>query len=528
MTPEDAGHSKGNILIIDDSPDNLRILSMSLVGCGYKVRCVTNSKMALVSLSHLLADLILLDIRMPIIDGYEVCRQIKMNPATQDIPIIFISAADDISGKVKAFAVGGVDYITKPFQTEEVLARIANQLTIQKLQKELRQKNQVLQREIEEHKQTQAALRDAKDAAEAANYAKSEFLARMSHELRTPLNAILGFSGLMQGDDSLSAENHDYVAGIHRGGRQLLNLLNQILAVTKAESNKLVSHNRSVNFIDFLKELASEWHRKAALKSLSFHQDVPSNLPEWIDVDDVKLRQILNNLMDNAIRCTPRGEVTLKIWAERLCLPLASDTSSSKENTPRVPLYFEVKDTGVGIPEEEISSLFNAFSSATSGRHLGGGAGLGLFTSRQFVQAMGGEITIASVPGSGTVVRFFVMTRPAPPQQDRQDLDGVNKSPAKSENRPEILAPISSFYSVKDDALEALNQDMKPQWFLQLRKAAIKGFDRQITQLIHEIPASHDSLKTLLMSWNRNFEFDQIVAITQRIAAGDLTHEHHE
>jgi two-component system, sensor histidine kinase and response regulator len=208
MNPDSTNFSRGNLLIIDDSPANLRVLSATLIEQGYDVRCVKSGSMALIGIQTSPPDLILLDICMPGIDGYQVCQWLKSNVQTQHIPIIFLSALDDVSDKIKAFETGGVDYITKPFYNKEVLARIEHQLTIRRLQKQLLEQNQFLQQEILErqrieaalrqeiytHTLTEAALQDAKEVAEASNQAKSEFLSRMSHELRTPLNAILGFA----------------------------------------------------------------------------------------------------------------------------------------------------------------------------------------------------------------------------------------------------------------------------------------------------------------------------------------------
>ena len=140
--------SINNILIVDDTPDNLRLLSKTLIQEGYKVRCAVNGSMALLTIKAKLPDLILLDINMPDMDGFEICRQLKKSQTTRDIPIIFVSALDEIFDKVKAFEVGAVDYISKPFQIPEVISRVNNQLNIQNLRKQLVQKNQLLEIEV--------------------------------------------------------------------------------------------------------------------------------------------------------------------------------------------------------------------------------------------------------------------------------------------------------------------------------------------------------------------------------------------
>ncbi|WP_448571221.1 diguanylate cyclase [Trichothermofontia sp.] len=154
-------HAKGNILLVDDTPDNLRLLSNILSRQGYEVRSVINGQMALMGVRAEPPDLILLDINMPQMNGYEVCQQLKRDEQTADIPIIFISALDDVIDKVRAFTIGGVDYITKPFQLEEVLARVENQLTLRRLQRLLKEQNKQLQREIQEHQRAEMALQVA-------------------------------------------------------------------------------------------------------------------------------------------------------------------------------------------------------------------------------------------------------------------------------------------------------------------------------------------------------------------------------
>src|ERR671933_118341 len=159
MCSDPTSPTKGNILIVDDVPENLRLLSTMLTEQGYKVRPVINGKLALNAAQLLPPELILLDIMMPELNGYEVCQQLKASVATREIPVIFLSALDDVSDKVKAFSVGGVDYITKPFQAEEVLARVKNQLSLRSLQEQLSEQNALLQQEILVRQQAEEALK---------------------------------------------------------------------------------------------------------------------------------------------------------------------------------------------------------------------------------------------------------------------------------------------------------------------------------------------------------------------------------
>jgi two-component system, sensor histidine kinase and response regulator len=517
MNSDSTTTSKGSILVIDDSPDNLRVLSSTLTRNGYKVRCVTNGEMALIGINRLPTDLILLDIRMPLMDGYEVCRQLKANPNTRDIPVIFLSAADDVAGKVKAFAVGGVDYITKPFQTEEVLARIANQLTIQRLQNQLLERNQRLQQEIDEHKQTEAALQDAKEAAEAANYAKSQFLAKMNHELRTPLNAILGFTELMRGDPALGETYQDYLNTINQSGEHLLKLLNHILAVTSAGADKISLNEHDFDLHHLLNSIASAAQQKASAKGLQLSVECAPIVPRHIRSDESKLRQVLMNLLENAIQFTQQGKGMLRVKVENHRVEELTKQGGTEQPSPRplIPIVFEVEDTGAGIAAHEMSHLFQVFSQTEVGRKSERGVGLGLFISRQFIRVMGGEITVSSTAGQGTIVRFYILAHLAEPNLE------LAQSAAASSDRPIVFSfqpPANQpTHLTEERMVEAMQTQMPTEWLTRLHQAATKGFDRQISHLIREIPATHASLARALTYWNQNFQFDQILAITQQV-----------
>ena len=398
----------GNILIVDDTPENLQILSATLSERGYKVRGVVKGQMALRAAKSAPPDLILLDIRMPEMDGYEVCSQLKADPKTREIPVIFISALDEVLDKIKAFAVGGVDYITKPFQVAEVLARVEHQLTILRLSHQLREQNQQLQQEILERLK-------AEKAAEAASQAKSEFLANMSHELRTPLNAILGFTQVMSRDLQLSTEQREYLRIINRSGEHLLDLINDILDLSKIEAGLSTLYESSFDLYRLLDSLEEMLQIKAEQKNLQLIFNVPSSLPHYIKTDSKKLRICLINLLGNAIKFTDNGTVTLRVFAgleteetdtgnslSKLC------TSSSSPSIFPNTLHFEVEDTGSGIAPAEMAGLFDAFVQTETGRKFAEGTGLGLAITRKFVQLMGGEIQISSVLGEGAIFKFDI------------------------------------------------------------------------------------------------------------------------
>lgn len=415
----------GNILIIDDKPSDIQLLSTTLSNQGYIVRGAAKGKMGIKAAQADPPDVILLDIRMPDLDGYAVCEQLKANPKTQDIPIIFLSALDDVLDKVRAFQIGAVDYITKPFQIEEVLARVKNQLIVRHLNKQLIEKTQELQAQNQQLQQEIIERRKAEKTAEAASKAKSDFVANMSHELRTPLNAILGFTQLMHRDKCLSDEQQEYLEIINHSGEYLLGLIDDVLELSKIESGRFSLNLNSFDFYRFLDSIEEMFQMKAEQNGLYLMILVSSAVPQYIKTDQQKLRGCLINLIGNAIKFTQSGGVVLRVRLSngRADLRIGSGEemeemqeegeeklspiSNAPLSTPH-SLIFEVKDTGSGIAPDEIATIFQAFAQTETGRKSEEGAGLGLAISQKFVQMMGGEITVSSIVGQGTTFRFNI------------------------------------------------------------------------------------------------------------------------
>ena len=284
----------------------------------------------------------------------------------------------------------------------------------------------------------ESALRVAKEAAEAANRAKSAFLANMSHELRTPLNAILGFSQLMARDSSLLRSQQEHLGIITRSGEHLLALINDVLEMSKIEAERTTLNEQSFDLYRLLHSLQEMLQLKAKSKGLQLIFECASDVPQFVQTDESKLRQVLINLLGNAIKFTQTGSVTLRVSmgsgdrsegeegvgsgeedtgtrrqvdSENSAL-WASSTPYSLAPSP-YSLFFEVEDTGPGIAPDEIEILFEAFVQTETGRNSQQGTGLGLAISREFVKLMGGDITLNTRLGEGTIFRFDIQVSPA-------------------------------------------------------------------------------------------------------------------
>ena len=374
---------ENNILIVDDVLDNLDLLSRILTRRGYKVRSVERGVKAIEIAQTGWADLILLDINMPGMDGYEVCRRLKADERTSSIPVIFLSALDRILDKVDAFGVGGVDYITKPFQIKEVLARVKTHLQLHNLQKNL--ETQVASRTVE--------LATALQKAEAANNAKNIFFSQITHELRTPMNAILGFVQLMQRNSSLNSEHHEQLRIINHSGEHLMALINDVLEVSKIEAGRSILEKSNFDLERTVKGIEEMLRLKAQSKNIAFIVERNPYLPRYIKTDEKKLQQVLINLLANAVKFTDKGRVSLQI-----------DYSRSKP----YQISFSVRDTGYGIAPEELSSLFMPFVQTQAGRQSQSGTGLGLSICQEYVRLMGGELKVISQIEQGSTFSFDI------------------------------------------------------------------------------------------------------------------------
>ena len=359
------GTSKGDILIVDDTPDNLRLLSAMLTHQGFAVRKALNGQRALFSAQTDPPDLILLDIKMPEMSGYQVCRQLKEDPKTGEVPIIFISALDDAMDKVQAFAAGGIDYITKPFQEAEVLARIENQLRIQRLQRQLLQQNEELAR---------------------SNRDLEQFAYVVSHDLQQPLQSITGFIRLLQlkHKDDLGDMAHEYLNRIHEAGDRMQRLIQDLLTYAQ------MGHDQPpMQVLDGDRLLGQVTENLQA--AIAQHQVIlqADPLPQVLG-NEIQLIQLFQNLLSNGIKFVRAGtQPQIRISVE-----------------PQGDRWrFGIHDNGIGIAPHNLDKIFYIFQRTESAQQYPG-TGIGLATCKKIVENHQGNLWVTSQVDVGTTFYF--------------------------------------------------------------------------------------------------------------------------
>jgi len=390
------------VLIVDDNRLNIDLL-VDILEDDYKLLVALNGITALELIQDSLPDIILLDIMMPEMDGYEVCKRLKSDKRTAKIPVIFITAKTQTEDEANGLALGAVDYITKPVNPAIVQARIRTHLALYNQNRELEDK--VGQRTKE--------LELSKEKADEASKAKSAFLANISHELRTPLNHIMGLSSLLLEMDE-DPEHLELLGPINEGAVHLTGLFDQLLDLTTLESDVVDITFKTFNFMKALSQQAAIFSSYAEKKNLEFKFTAHEGLPTIVHGAPLETIQALSNILLNAFRYTEKGSVALDV---RIDPDNYAGTSVDK-----VLLRFTISDTGVGIPSDRLESIFKSFEigERVMTKRLSG-PGVGLTISKYLIERLGGSIWVDSTEGEGSTFSISLPFTVTDCSQDAKD-----------------------------------------------------------------------------------------------------------
>ncbi len=384
------------ILAIDDTPANLMMLASALSG-EFAFQLAASGPSGLEMSLAAPPDLILLDVMMPEVDGFETCRRIKADPRLRHIPVIFITALSDISSEVDGLSLGAADFIHKPINIDIARQRIRNLLERESLRRQVEAHRDRLEEEValrtQDLRKLNEDLRVALDAAEVASRTKSDFLANMSHEVRTPLNIMLGQAELLHlkiSDPFLLTK----VDRIKQAGHGLLGIFEQIMQIARMGDASEVARQQDFVLADLLDAAEAHVRPQAEAKNLTLAREVGPAVPAVLKGDPARLRQALDNFLGNALKFSQQGCITIRVHV-----------ADVGEHGPR--LRFEVQDEGIGIAEDQIDKLFRPFvqGDASSTRQHGG-LGIGLAINKYLAGLMGGEVGVRSTPGRGS--RFWI------------------------------------------------------------------------------------------------------------------------
>ena len=385
------------VLLIDDNKVSRTLLVAVLEQALYNVVWGDCAEEAMKLLRTLIPDIILLDVMMPGMNGFLFCRKLKRDPKYQDIPVIFLTSLSQQEDIVKGFDAGSQDYIIKPFNQQELLARVKTHIHLHDT--------------LLENKRLSRMALDA-------SRSKSEFLASMSHEIRTPLNSIIGMAEVLA-ETPLSEEQHDYVRIFRSAGESLLEIINDILDLSKIEAGQTELETIDFDLPTLLESVVTIVSLRANEQGTTINTHIDSDVPFYLNGDPTRLRQILLNLVGNAVKFTEKGQVEIKVVVEK--------KGAAQE------LLFSIKDNGIGIPVDKQQLIFDSFTQADSlTTRKYGGTGLGLTICQKLLEIMRGHIWLTSQPAKGSTFFFSIPFSPA--TAPRPEIDTNNElQPARCE-----------------------------------------------------------------------------------------------
>jgi signal transduction histidine kinase len=498
--------NKNTLLIVDDESFNLKSLTHILMS-DYTIYTAENGIKAIEKANTLSPDLILLDILMPEMDGYQTFSELQKNEKTKNIPVIIITGLNSIEDEEKGLDLGAVDFIPKPFSDKIVKSRVRNQMQII---------NQI------------RATKKYAAAVDTANRSKSAFLAKMSHEIRTPLNAILGLSEIYLRNESLQQKIKDAFIKIYNSGDLLLSIINDLLDISKIEAGKLELSPVQYDVAALINDVVFLNMVKYEKKAIEFKINVDENVPAELFGDDIRIKQILNNLLSNAFKYTKEGEVELSVALE----------DQPEKTGDIVTVIFRVSDTGQGMTAEQVNSLFEEYyrfnlqtNRATEG------TGLGMNIVYNLVDAMNGEILTESELGKGSL---FTLCLPqgnvGAPLLSKETINDLRQLrtiyEAKMKKNQIVRTPISSGKVLVVDDVDInlyIAEEMLSFYELQIDTAAngveaiekIKQNDYDLVFMDHIMP-SMDGMETTrrIRELGAKYEKLPVVALTANTVSG--------